>query len=968
MNWEQLPLSYRSAYIQTAVQNGLTNMQDIRKAYKDFVTGGQQNSPEDTFANQYKGGGSLNYSSFRNAMHKRGVTNDTHIKAIWSNIMVESRANYGAKNSKSTARGLLQWLKARQPKDMSLNGQLDYIAQTYNHLGGNDWSNKEAYQRFQKTKDPREAARLFRRYYERPEKSTWYATDKYTNHLASNQITDNDALNGDMADWDYKMQQLMTMGDRQPNNDRIDWAALNTPLIQTVNPYIDNDQEPQESQDFYQTATLDSSLDEEPQMNGLQKLAYIQGLVGQSIPTPSPTPSNPLMAIAQPQEQQNPYGELYAPFVANQSAMGGPMSQAVNNVEAQLRQNGNNIFKRGGKLSYQEWAHRLAQKWGEPDSYIFGDRTYDYPTYFKENYDDALLHLKPRDEGHFPDTYKTSLHPTFSDESRYSGSINKYNPSGIVGGHWSDNMNGLQENTYIVSPSQLLSGWNLNNTIGYLNDAEDNGVEVKLPNGKHPIVDGDIYGGILPAVDVLPTMFADGGSKDNLSNEVYERKDAQGHLIGYFDANNNPMSLYFDNNGQPFLKNDKTGQTAHLYHPENYHQEKPFDMSQWGLREGLGEFMTQGVPTLLGLAYQKSQPEIVGGQININATPELQAVYPEVLMTDLGRSAASKGLNSIADVADNIYRYADTHLGYYGNNLLSRAYGTVARRFDLPDIARRPELMRKLKSQIAIDEKGNVLLHDPNRTQARGIQLGGFRGDQGVGHVNFTTDAPVSKHSKGNWNIADLYIINPRKVFTKDSATYFKSVEPSDTFTSLIPEKYTTLNPKDVTIVTGNPSSIEFANQHGIKVLTNDKLKDAYNRILTAQDEIPKPSRISFEKPDKTAYNQATQDYADLQAQIQAQRGTPTLKDYQLMEDMTGLKAGVTDYTTAPDFIKSLETAMNQPIGSSMTFPKLPNGRVFDTKSGIDRLISRFNTHHYNKLFYDPATNAEFLWLKQFQQ
>jgi hypothetical protein len=42
------------------------------------------------------------------------------------------------------------------------------------------------------------------------------------------------------------------------------------------------------------------------------------------------------------------------------------------------------------------------------------------------------------EEGHFVDTYKTAYHPTFSEESMYSGKRSQYNPEGIIGGSWDE--------------------------------------------------------------------------------------------------------------------------------------------------------------------------------------------------------------------------------------------------------------------------------------------------------------------------------------------------------------------------------------------------------------------------------------------------------------------------------------------------------------------------------------------------
>lgn len=85
----------------------------------------------------------------------------------------------------------------------------------------------------------------------------------------------------------------------------------------------------------------------------------------------------------------------------------------------------------------EEVAGRNYDKWGfdNPDEaliHALNDNTYDYRGYFTENPEgntDA--------DAHWPDTYKTVYHPTFSDESRYSGVVDpNYNPEGLVGGHW----------------------------------------------------------------------------------------------------------------------------------------------------------------------------------------------------------------------------------------------------------------------------------------------------------------------------------------------------------------------------------------------------------------------------------------------------------------------------------------------------------------------------------------------------
>lgn len=124
-------------------------------------------------------------AKMRKSLVDRGVDNRAHQDAIIANMMVESSGNPNARNPKSSARGLMQWLTGRQPKAWDWDSQVDHIVNTYNKFGGDNWLDKEAYNKFMNTTDSTEAARLFRRYWERPEESTYNFTDKYINQMYS---------------------------------------------------------------------------------------------------------------------------------------------------------------------------------------------------------------------------------------------------------------------------------------------------------------------------------------------------------------------------------------------------------------------------------------------------------------------------------------------------------------------------------------------------------------------------------------------------------------------------------------------------------------------------------------------------------------------------------------------------------------------------------------------------------------
>nr|DAI45538.1 MAG TPA: hypothetical protein [Bacteriophage sp.] len=96
---------------------------------------------------------------------------------------------------------------------------------------------------------------------------------------------------------------------------------------------------------------------------------------------------------------------------------------------------GYNSFARGG---YTKWKERIREYKGLD---VDNDPTYDYEGFYNSYPDKAWDMLNAAKKAHFPDEFKTALHPSFSNESRYSGYKNKYNPKGITGGTWLDNYN-----------------------------------------------------------------------------------------------------------------------------------------------------------------------------------------------------------------------------------------------------------------------------------------------------------------------------------------------------------------------------------------------------------------------------------------------------------------------------------------------------------------------------------------------
>ena len=155
--------------------------------------------------------------------------------------------------------------------------------------------------------------------------------------------------------------------------------------------------------------------------------------------------------------------------------------------------------------NYNKWANDLAKKWGISKRTLEQD-DYDYKGFYESNPSTANAILRGSRNVHFPDTYKLPSHPTFSEESKYSGRYG--NP---IGGHWKDNSNNLQRWTYQLSPDQVRKNWNVRRTLEYAGEAEDEGFRITDNKDKYPIINGVVQGGILPTITVRPKQ-KDGGS------------------------------------------------------------------------------------------------------------------------------------------------------------------------------------------------------------------------------------------------------------------------------------------------------------------------------------------------------------------------------------------------------------------------------------------------------------------------
>ena len=156
----------------------------------------------------------------------------------------------------------MQWLGSRKPKSWSEKDQLDYIAATYNKFGGDEWLDKKAWKRFNETTDPAEAARLFRRYWERPERGRWNATDKLFKNSKGSYLPQ------EVNDLVAQVSNLQYDEPKAPIFTEEDQRLLDTPVLAIVNPEYEDTQAPDYKPSALQESIkLDESLWNNPANN-----------------------------------------------------------------------------------------------------------------------------------------------------------------------------------------------------------------------------------------------------------------------------------------------------------------------------------------------------------------------------------------------------------------------------------------------------------------------------------------------------------------------------------------------------------------------------------------------------------------------------------------------------------------------------------------------------------------------------
>ena len=330
---------------------------------------------------------------------------------------------------------------------------------------------------------------------------------------------------------------------------------------------------------------------------------------------------------------------------------------------------------------------------------------------------------------------------------------------------------------------------------------------------------------------------------------------------------------------------------------------------------------------------------VINGRRIPNEKP-LRRVYPEYDIISMGRGLpVGKAAKATARAAKNEVSYINriSKSRLYSDNPIVNTYATYARRYNLPDKARVPYMIRRVKSE-----------EFPSINNGRITMSGGrFK------HTNFTYDRPVVSHRKGKWDTAQqTYLINGRTLVSENKGNW-GSIEPSDMFTVRDPKGGLTVPTKDVILVSGHKGVLSKAKASGIKTATSPQLQRR-EELITPKESI---GRFNLAGGERRHYNTP---YWISVNDIVKEYGTPKLKDVRLLEELTGLKSGVSKLDkNAMKIINDAKGFDKLPLNEAEQVMKqtYPNGRGVNFINDRESYIT--SELPYNSLFYDPATHAE---------
>lgn len=234
----------------------------------------------------------------------------------------------------------------------------------------------------------------------------------------------------------------------------------------------------------------------------------------------------------------------------------------------------------------------------------------------------------------------------------------------------------------------------------------------------------------------------------------------------------------------------------------------------------------------------------------------------------------------------------------------------------------------KASKRMPVIKDGKIQITSPINTFA-------FENGRGVDSpiiTNMTTDVPVRKHDRGDWNTSSVMAFPGKTLLGK----HVISTRPSDTFTY---GDNVLVKPSKVMFFSGNDIDLGIASKMGMKTVTNNKLKNTFNAL----DDIENTSNVKFviEKPNSADYA------SEIRKLTREASNSPRVKDYKFM-----------DWVFQPKFkseVIPFQDISKMSQKEIMTLPEWVGAQLgkADTRGYL------LNPDEWRNVLYDPATPAE---------
>jgi hypothetical protein len=235
---------------------------------------------------------------------------------------------------------------------------------------------------------------------------------------------------------------------------------------------------------------------------------------------------------------------------------------------------------------------------------------------------------------------------------------------------------------------------------------------------------------------------------------------------------------------------------------------------------------------------------------------------------------------------------------------------------------------------------------------------------------NTTTDQKVTSHNFGQWYHDDVFMINPKAL----KGSKIVSVNPTDQMflNESIP---TNIRPKDITLISGNPKSINAYENMGFKVKTNMKLKKIYRDAIEKSHKLFQDYSESYNnatgwgkklmKPPNTNIKEIWGEYEKIQNSLIKRR--PTIGNYNSLREKTGLNPHVEKYNNDKEwwlnYVKNNKSFDD--LQEAAAINSYPDGTPLPIVREDRKPLKSLN---YKHVFYNPTSSFEYEMINQYNK